>query len=145
MPVHADVAARFRYLDGLSSLREAYADPVLIQRIRQFETWEPIQPPPAVHVRDGSVPGPHGPVPVRIYTPSEAVPDRAPCLVWLHGGGFIGGAVRAGSRVHRRGARQRPAGQADAAGVLLEVRRPRLAVIVPSGYPSRYAEAGEPR
>jgi acetyl esterase len=91
MPVHADIAARFHYLDGLRSLREAYADPVLIQRIRQFETWEPVQPPPAVHVRDESAPGPHGPVPVRIYTPSEAVPDRAPCLVWLHGGGFIGG------------------------------------------------------
>jgi len=33
MPVHADVAARFHYLDGLSSLREAYTDPVLIQQI----------------------------------------------------------------------------------------------------------------
>ena len=91
MPVHAGVAARFRYLDGLGSLREAYADPVLIQQIRQFETWQPAQPPPAVHVRDESAPGPHGPVPVRIYAPAGDVPDRAPCLVWLHGGGFIGG------------------------------------------------------
>ena len=38
--VHADVAARFHYLDGLTSLREAYSDPVLIQQIRQFETWD---------------------------------------------------------------------------------------------------------
>jgi len=91
MPIHADVAARFRYLDGLSSLREAYSDPVLIQRIRQFETWEPAVPPPAVQTRAESVPGPHGPVPVRIYTPSAQVPAGAPGLVWLHGGGFIGG------------------------------------------------------
>jgi acetyl esterase len=91
MPVHADVAARFHHLDGLRSLREAYADPVLIQRIRRFETWEPVQSPPAVRVRDESAPGPHGFVPVRIYTPPGDVPDRAPCLVWLHGGGFIGG------------------------------------------------------
>src|ERR1700757_3414026 len=91
MPVHADVAARFHPLDGLRSLREPYADPVLIQRIRRFETWEPVQSPPAVRVRDESAPGPHGPVPVRIYTPPGDVPDRAPCLVWVHGGGFIGG------------------------------------------------------
>jgi acetyl esterase len=91
MPIHSDVAARFHYLDGLSSLREAYSDPVLIQQIRQFETWETAEGPPAVHTRAESVPGPHGPVPVRIYTPAEHLPAGAPCLVWLHGGGFIGG------------------------------------------------------
>jgi acetyl esterase len=91
VPVHPDVAARFHYLDGLRSLGEAYSDPVLIRQIRQFETWEPAQAPPAVHTSDESAPGPHGPVPVRIYTPSADVPTDAPCLVWLHGGGFIGG------------------------------------------------------
>jgi acetyl esterase/lipase len=91
MPIHPDVAARFHHLDGLSSLREAYTDPVLIQQIRRFETWEPAQAPPAAHRDDQSVPGPHGPVPVRIYRPAAAVPARAPGLVWLHGGGFIGG------------------------------------------------------
>jgi acetyl esterase/lipase len=90
MPIHADVAARFHYLDGLPSLREAYGDPVLIQQIRQFETWETAGPP-TVRTRIESAPGPHGPVPVRVYTPSAAVPSDAPCLVWLHGGGFIGG------------------------------------------------------
>ena len=91
MPIHADVASRFHYLDGLPSLGEAYGDPVLIQQIRQFETWESAQAPPAVRTRGGSAPGPHGPVPVRIYTPAQEVPAGAPCLVWLHGGGFIGG------------------------------------------------------
>ena len=91
MAIHPDVAARFHYLNGLSSLREAYADPVLIRQIRQFETWETAEGPPAVHVRGESVPGPHGPVPVRIYTPSAEVPVGASCLVWLHGGGFVGG------------------------------------------------------
>lgn len=91
MPVHADVAARFHYLDGLTSLREAYSDPVLIQQIRQFETWDTAEGPPAVHIRDDSVPGPHGPVPVRIYTPADHRSSGAPGLVWLHGGGFIGG------------------------------------------------------
>jgi len=91
VPIHADVAARFHHLDGLSSLREAYSDPVLIQQIRQFETWDPAVPPPAVRTRAESTPGPHGPVPVRIYTPAGGTPVGVPCLVWLHGGGFIGG------------------------------------------------------
>ena len=110
MPVHPDVAARFHYLDGLTSLRDAYADEVLVRQIRQFESWEPAQPPPAVDTRGASAPGAHGPVPVRIYTPSgdlrtgapglvplpvhspsRDVPAGAPGLVWLHGGGFVGG------------------------------------------------------
>ena len=91
MPVHPDVAARFHYLDGLTSLREAYRDPMLIQRIRRFESWDPAVAPPAVHIRTESAPGPHGPVPVRVYSPAAGIPAGAPGLVWLHGGGFIGG------------------------------------------------------
>jgi acetyl esterase/lipase len=91
MPIHAAVASRFHYLDGLTSMGAAYSDPVLIQQIRQFETWDAEEAPPAVHTRSQSAPGPHGPVPVRIYSPSAEVPVGAPCLVWLHGGGFIGG------------------------------------------------------
>lgn len=90
MPIHPDVAARFHFLDGLASIGEAYADPVLIQQIRQFETWD-AAPPPTVDTAADSVPGPHGPVPVRIYRPAAQVAAQAPCLVWLHGGGFIGG------------------------------------------------------
>jgi acetyl esterase/lipase len=91
MPIHPDVTARFHYLDGLTSMGTAYSDPVLIQQIRQFETWDAAEAPPAVHTRSESAPGPHGPVPVRIYTPTKYLPAAAPCLVWLHGGGFIGG------------------------------------------------------
>ena len=61
MPVHPGVAARFHYLDGLPSLREAYSDPVLVRQIRQFETWDAAAGPPAVPTRSESVPGPHGP------------------------------------------------------------------------------------
>ena len=91
MPIHPDVTARFHYLDGLTSMGAAYSDPVLIQQIRQSETWDAAEAPPTVHTRGESAPGPHGPVPVRIYTPVDHLPAGAPCLVWLHGGGFIGG------------------------------------------------------
>ena len=56
------------------------------------ETWD-------LQIADRELPGPHGPVPVRIYAPSDDARDGAagdpaalrPCLVWLHGGAFIGG------------------------------------------------------
>jgi acetyl esterase/lipase len=38
-----------------------------------------------------AAPGPHGPVPVRVYEPPVGVLADLPCLVWLHGGGFAGG------------------------------------------------------
>jgi acetyl esterase len=91
VPVHSDVAARFHYLDGLVSLAEAHGDPALIGQIRQFETWEPAQAPPTVHIRGEFASGPHALVPVRIYAPAEEVAADAPCLVWLHGGAFVTG------------------------------------------------------
>jgi acetyl esterase len=88
MPIHPDVAARFPLLDGLTSLHEAYTTPAGLAQIQRYETWEPEVGPPDVATRDDVAPGPHGPVPVRIYTPDS--PSGAG-LVWAHGGGFIGG------------------------------------------------------
>jgi acetyl esterase len=88
VPVHPDVAARFPLLDGLTSLHEAYTTPDGLARIQRYETWEPEVGPPDVATRDDVAPGPHGPVPVRIYTPER--PTGAG-LVWAHGGGFVGG------------------------------------------------------
>jgi acetyl esterase/lipase len=44
-----------------------------------------------VDIHDATAPGPHGPVPVRVYTPPVDDGGARPCLVWLHGGGFAGG------------------------------------------------------
>lgn len=54
----------------------------------------PYEPPVPVEKRDLSVPGPEGApdVPVRVYTPAEAQ-GPLPCLVYIHGGGFIIGSV----------------------------------------------------
>ena len=41
-----------------------------------------------VHERDEVLPGRHGPVPIRIYTPYGAPRGT---LLWAHGGGFVGG------------------------------------------------------
>jgi acetyl esterase/lipase len=88
VPIHPDVAARFPLLDGLTSLHEAYTTPAGLAQIQRYESWEPEVGPPDVATRKDVVPGPHGPVPVRIYTPDS--PGGAG-LVWLHGGGFLGG------------------------------------------------------
>jgi acetyl esterase/lipase len=90
VPIHPAVAARFPLLDGLTSMREAYRTPEGLARIREYEDWEPVVGAPEVGTREDTAPGPHGPVPVRIYEPAVDGADR-PCLVWLHGGGFLGG------------------------------------------------------
>lgn len=46
----------------------------------------------AVDVKNGSIPGPAGPLPVRRYTPADAAAgEPRPLLVFFHGGGFVVG------------------------------------------------------
>jgi acetyl esterase len=45
-------------------------------------------------VEDRTIPGPGGPLPVRVYHPTPPAPGLgAPALVWFHGGGFVIGDV----------------------------------------------------
>ncbi len=48
-------------------------------------------PPAGVQVRDHSVPGPGGPIPVRLYRPPAE--DDLPVMLYFHGGGFILGSL----------------------------------------------------
>jgi acetyl esterase len=46
------------------------------------------------HVEDRSIPGPRGPIEIRIYTPHGLASDgSAPVLVYFHGGGFVIGDI----------------------------------------------------
>ena len=93
MPIHSAMTSRFPLLDGVSSFEEFFTDPALAQRRAAFEAHPDYTVPP-VEVRAESLPGPHGDVPVRIYSPEEAGADSsagAPCLVWMHGGAFMAG------------------------------------------------------
>ncbi|KWX66325.1 alpha/beta hydrolase [Mycobacterium sp. NAZ190054] len=49
----------------------------------------PDQPEPVASVEDGTIPGPAGPVPVRIYRPQTTVEGPLPTLVFAHGGGWV--------------------------------------------------------
>ncbi|QHT55599.1 alpha/beta hydrolase [Cellulomonas sp. H30R-01] len=93
-------------------------------------------------VVDQVVPGPHGPVPVRVYTPVGPSPDggRA-CLVWMHGGAFAWGDLdMAEAHEVARGL----AGRADAVVVSVDYR---LCPVMPElggSVGDRVDERGEP-
>jgi acetyl esterase len=47
----------------------------------------PREPEPVAEIRDATVPGPGGDIPVRVYRPAPG--GRLPILVYAHGGGFV--------------------------------------------------------
>ncbi|MBF6353083.1 alpha/beta hydrolase [Nocardia higoensis] len=62
-----------------------------------------VRPPgPAMAaVRDATIDGPHGPIPLRVYRPHAAPETDAPALVWFHGGGMIMGSLASFDRLAR--------------------------------------------
>jgi acetyl esterase len=49
----------------------------------------PTEPEPVAEVRDATIPGSGGDIPVRIYRPDGGDEDGLPILVYAHGGGFV--------------------------------------------------------
>lgn len=49
-------------------------------------------PPPIAAVEQRDVPGPDGPVPIRIFSP-DLPSENLPGLIWCHGGGLVAGSV----------------------------------------------------
>jgi len=58
------------------------------------------EPQPVAQVRDLTVPGPAGELPVRLYTPQRAPQGtrRSPLVVFFHGGGWVRGSVEIADR-----------------------------------------------
>jgi acetyl esterase len=90
VPIHPQIASKLHLLEGLTSFETAMADPAQRALLDEFMSITGAPEPPQVETRDEAAPGPHGPVPVRVYLPAEPGPDR-PALVWVHGGAFVGG------------------------------------------------------
>lgn len=94
MTLHPCYVERFPLLAGIDSLEDLFTDPALEERFHAFMQWRDAAPAPRVSTRDLQVPGPQGPVPVRVYAPAVAggnAPSSSPCLVWMHGGAFAMG------------------------------------------------------
>lgn len=60
-----------------------------------------MQPEPLPHVQDVWIPGPAGELPARAYA-AVAAPERAPVVLWLHGGGHTVGSIECYDNVCRR-------------------------------------------
>jgi acetyl esterase/lipase len=93
MPIHAAMSSRFPLLESVPSMQALVEDPAYAQVRAQFESHPDYQVPEVI-VRSDEAPGPHGAVPVRVYDPGpagETGGGARPCLVWMHGGGFIAG------------------------------------------------------
>ncbi len=91
MPIDPVLASRLPLLDGITSFADVMADP---QKKARFDAFsDPGEQPasPDVVVHDDAAPGPHGPVPVRVYRPTGPAGTPRPGLVWMHGGAFLGG------------------------------------------------------
>jgi acetyl esterase/lipase len=88
MPIHSAMSSRFPLLEGVPSIQALVEDPAFAQVRAEFESHPDYQVP-QVSVSSRTVPGPHGDVPVRVY--GGAGDGPRPCLVWMHGGGFVSG------------------------------------------------------
>ncbi len=64
--------------------------------LKEFFSSMPNGFPDTVVVEDREIPGPAGPVRVRIYAPRERAEEAAPAMVFIHGGGFIVGQIEMG-------------------------------------------------
>jgi acetyl esterase len=87
-PYYARLRAAQANPDALRFLQE---EPALTSRVTAQSAAEEHYAPPAVEVVSDSAPGPHGPVPVRVYLPAATGPAPRPLFVWCHGGGWCEG------------------------------------------------------
>jgi xylan 1,4-beta-xylosidase len=81
-----ELEARRHLLDGYESYAElpAAVDARWKAPFGPPESWD-------LEIRDATVDGPHGAVPVRVYTPRRPAAGPRPGLVWMHGGAFCWG------------------------------------------------------
>lgn len=106
MPLHPYFVAKIAPLHAISPVDLATPG-ALDDFMASTPGWEPAAD---VEIAERSVPGPHGPVPLRIYTSTAEFVTRTG-LVWMHGGGFSSGTldwpeahVVAAELAHRTGA-----------------------------------------
>ena len=70
----------------------AMNDPLLRERMAAQLAPDPGYVAPQVEVREATVAGPHGNVPVRVYLPADdSSTVTRPLFVWCHGGGWVSG------------------------------------------------------
>jgi acetyl esterase len=85
-----------RLLDRLAALKTAHGTlPTIPERresMRLLLQLGAVQLPD-IEASSTSIPGPGGPLPVRIYSPAQTASRILPGLIYFHGGGFVSGSL----------------------------------------------------
>ncbi|MCX4834335.1 alpha/beta hydrolase [Streptomyces sp. NBC_01016] len=87
MPLNPFLAKKSHLLEGLG-WADLQSDPEAMARFTEYFRDPDQWTMPDISVEDRKVPGPHGEVPVRIYSPRDTSHGA---VLWLHGGGFSSG------------------------------------------------------
>lgn len=96
MPVHPQTAS---FLEQLASWTAPPAgpgdgaEPTIAEMRERIGAAYPVVRRELPYVRDVAVPGPGGPVPVRLYRPVPLARGPLPAVVYLHGGGWVLGGI----------------------------------------------------
>ncbi|MFE2282978.1 alpha/beta hydrolase [Streptomyces sp. NPDC059443] len=102
MPLDPPIADLLKGVNATPRGRIADADPVVLREGERLSNAmvAPKTPVEVGSVVDDTLPGPAGPVPVRVYRPADDRP--APTVVFFHGGGWMVGDLDTHDHVTRR-------------------------------------------
>jgi acetyl esterase len=90
MPLHPTAEMMIQVLNDIGLTFKADTTPEDRRAAMIAVTTNPALPKHPVHdVADRTIPGPAGPIPVRVYRPSAQA--GLPALLWFHGGGWVTG------------------------------------------------------
>src|SRR5690242_2514965 len=95
MPLHPQCKAVLDQIaaQGGRPMEEMTPVEVREQRARNAETFAALAGPeePVPRVENRTIPGPRGPIPIRVYWPGLG--PRLPVYVYFHGGGWVFGNI----------------------------------------------------
>ena len=96
---NAAILLKFIKIRGMDLFADNHT-PSEIRQIRAKSDWlVQKKPAPVARVKESFLPGPDGPVPVRIYSPSQDM--ILPVIIYYHGGGWMMGSLDSHDNVCR--------------------------------------------